>query len=430
MKNNPTKQLDLSINNKRHYQKYWLLLAIIPLYILFKNLQEFAVNLPNMDDYDSILNFIAEWKNGSASQKFFLLFKQHNEHRIFSSRLIYVLCYLITGGINFITLIYIANLHLLLIAGVLIYFTFKILKKHWELVTILIAMCVFDLSSYENSNFAMSGMANYGVITFFLLSLFCYSKKNRLWLIPAVLLHFVCTFSGGSGMIGGLGLLVFILLSEKDKMKTIVVILANLIFDVLYFVGFVKVDNGLKGKNWSDMFNFFMKLSAAHFDYDNRFTIAIFLILVLCIAVFLTWKKNKSIKTDVAAFVGVLFFLLTTIASISVFRSGGKEGIDHDSYASRYLILSHLLAISVFIILFHAIQSEKIKWVVFGVFALISIKSYQLNYQYGLDGFERTHDRLIRVKYYYPDEKVAKKIATDVCNKNIYCIEKNREENQ
>ncbi len=430
MKNNSMKQVDLSINNKKSYQKFWLFLALIPLYILLKNVQAFSVNLPNMDDYDSILKFIADWKTGSASQKLFLLFKQHNEHRILSSRLIYVLSYLITGGINFVTLIYFANLQLIILAIILVYFTSNILKRHWGLMAILIAMCVFDLSSYENSGFAMSGMANYGVIAFFFMSLFCYSKQNSLWLLPAILFHFICTFSGGSGMIGGLGLLVFVLLSEKNLTKTISVVIANIVFDVLYFVDFTKVDNGLKGKNLTDMFDFFMKLSAAHFDYDNRFSIAIILFLVLIVAIFLTWKKNKSIKTDAAAFISILFFLLATIASISVFRSGGKEGIDHDSYSSRYLILSHLLAITVFVILFFAIPSEKIRWVLFGVFSLITIKSYQLNYQYGVDGFERTHDRLLRVKYYYPDEKTAEKIATDVCAKNIYCIEENREENQ
>lgn len=67
------------------FTKYFSLtisFAVIGFY--FYQILQYVYNFPLYDDYETILRFLIEWeKTSSLSQKFSLLFQQHNEHRVF-----------------------------------------------------------------------------------------------------------------------------------------------------------------------------------------------------------------------------------------------------------------------------------------------------------------------------------------------------------
>jgi hypothetical protein len=114
------------------------------------------------------------------------------------------------------------------------------------------------------------------------------------------------------------------------------------------------------------------------------------------------------------------------MATVALFRSGGKEGVDHDSYGSRYLIYPHLLALLCFIVVCYKLKETQYKWIILSIISIFFIKAYKSNYEYGENGFARTNYRLLNTNYYYPDSNYAKKIAIESCQKGIYCIEENR----
>src|SRR5258708_39967878 len=112
----------------------WIFLPVIPYFvILLRN----APNIPIMDDYEVILSFLSNWKQAGFGERMALLFSQSNEHRMLTSRLIYVLYYSLFGNINFRTLIFMADLQLVVIALISVYFIRRCLGRHWKIIACL-----------------------------------------------------------------------------------------------------------------------------------------------------------------------------------------------------------------------------------------------------------------------------------------------------
>lgn len=97
----------------------WIFLPAVPYFVVV--LQN-APNVPIMDDYDAILAFLNNWRGADLMGKLSLLFQQYNEHRLLHSRIVYVLYYSLFGNVDFRNLILLADLQLVIIASVSVYF--------------------------------------------------------------------------------------------------------------------------------------------------------------------------------------------------------------------------------------------------------------------------------------------------------------------
>ena len=429
-----------NVSNTRPFNIVLATLSLIPLYLLFSLIKEYSLNLPFLDDYDAILNFLNSWDN--SNNKIELLFSQHNEHRIFSSKIIYLLYYFLFHKINFLVIIILGNLQLLSIAGLLSYFSIKFLDKNWGIAMLIISICLFDPSNYDNNNFAMAGMQNYGVVLFFLASLFFYTKtlENKYAIFWSVFFQFLCAFSSGSGIIGGFILVLFNLIYGNKK-SLITSVVSFIVFTSAYFYSYHSAPSTLTGKSIGDAIYFFLNLSGSHFGYEDRVVISI---LSICILIFLSFfKRGLLFEKKIGAIFALLAFIILSMGTASLFRSGGKEGIEHDSYASRYLIYPHLFTALIFLLLCYKLKEYKYNRIILLTLSLLFIKAYKSNYEYGENGFARTNYRLLNLvqsesglsntgyrlsntNYYYPDSNFAKKIAIESCQKGIYCIEENR----
>jgi hypothetical protein len=186
--------------NKTYLDVFGWVIIFIPAFIYLYNVWTYAVNIPSNDDYYAILDFLCRYKNTQGADKFFLLFSLHNEHRILSSRIVYVLYYCIFGHINFRHIIFIDNFQLLLAFCVLLVFIKRCLRRYWFIASFVSGLCFFDLSNWENADFAMAGLQNYGIILWFMLSLLFYSMPGRKYLIAGLLFQIVCIYSSGNGI--------------------------------------------------------------------------------------------------------------------------------------------------------------------------------------------------------------------------------------
>src|SRR5438477_7239351 len=65
------------------------LLAVLPIAVIVRLISEYAVNVPYGDEW-SLLPLFAKWHDHQLT--FANLFRQHNEHRIFFPKLIYLTC--------------------------------------------------------------------------------------------------------------------------------------------------------------------------------------------------------------------------------------------------------------------------------------------------------------------------------------------------
>jgi len=400
-----------------------ILPALIPIILYYSVISENALNLPYLDDWDAILKFLVNFTNGSFTNKLSLLFSQQNEHRILSSRILYVFYKSIFGTINFKYLIYIGNAQLIVILSVLTYFLRKHVVPYFGLPILVLSFCLFDLSNYENADWAMASAQNYGVIMFFILSIFFYSLNKRCSIYLAVFFQFICAFSSGNGIMAGLAIILFTLLN-KEKTKILVSIVSFVIFSALYFFHYHSVPNQTMGKSALTMLEYFLGLSGAHFGRDYRNVIAI--ILYLSIPCLFIVNKRFAIKKDMLPFIPILLFVVASISTTSILRSGGKLSIEQGSYTIRYLIYPHLLAGILFCLLAIRVASSKYKLIFVLIAAIFYIKGYKENYSYGDSGFTRINTRLTTIRYNYPDTIAAKKIDADACKNGIYCIGDNR----
>ena len=350
---------------------------------------------------------------------------QHNEHRIAVSRGIYVLYYSITNKINFITLGFIANLQLVVIFSILVYFSSKFIKNTWPIISIFIALCIFDATNYENSMMSMAGMANYGVIMLFLISLFSYSCNPKHYLIIAIAFQILCVFSNGNGIIGSL-VLIFYCIAIKNKIKIISSSITFISTGLVYFINYHKTENNHSGESISAILEFFLRLIGGHFGRDHRIITAIgVLILVLFLIYFLIPKIKKGDKESFH-FLELTIFIILSIGSVAVFRSAEESKIEALSYSSRYLIYPHLYAAILIILIAYVVEKTKVKWIAISIVGFVYIRSYTENYKFGSQMFEIYRNRVISNEYHYPIKEKAAKIGFKACEKKIYCLEENR----
>lgn len=383
----------------------------------------YASNIPVLDDYDAILNFLNNFKAAGFGQKLLLLISQHNEHRLLHSRLLYVAYYGITGNINFRNIIFIGDLQLLAVALISTYFIRKSGGKYWKLIAFIWSLCIFDLNTYEAGNMAMFGVQSFGVIMLFFGSVFLYDLNNRKYLAPAALLQAVTIFSSGNGIVASL----FITLSTlpgNDRVKKIVSIATTLVFAPLYFIGYA---NGASADterhtpfNIGNAVIYFVKMGGAHFSFDYSLAFGIPLFATLLAAFPYRSLRRPATLWPILCIAG---FSIVSMLTIAVFRSD----LDNAQFqTSRYQIYPQLLAATACLFVMLKMENKRPQLAVSIILLLIIFKSYAGNYSFGKLGFERTKNRSELYDYWYPDKKRAKLIIRAACESGIYCLDDER----
>lgn len=388
----------------------WIFLPAIPYFVVV--LQN-APNVPIMDDYDAILAFLNNWRGADLMGKLSLLFQQYNEHRLLHSRIVYVLYYSLFGNVDFRNLILLADLQLVIIASVSVYFIRKYAGKYWRMIAFLWTLCIFDLNTYESGSIAMYGMQNYGVIMLFFASLFLYDKSNK-WLAAAAMLQALCIFSSGNGMIGAFFIVLFTLRSG-DKLKKMVSILTAAICIPLYFLHYEFISQPDKEPfSISRVSVYFIRMSGAPFDFDNSLCFGL-LILAGLIAL-LVIRPAKAPWPMLC----ILGFALASMGTSSLFRACLK---DAQFQTSRYLIYPQLLIAVACLLVWLKMEKMQYKWAVLTVIAVGMLRIYSSNFEFGKLGFMRTTARAKAYIYWHPHKEAAKQISDSACQSGIYCLE-------
>lgn len=396
------------------------IILFLPTIIYFVLIANYAVNIPFMDDYAAVLDFLCQFKETSGLEKLTILFVQHGEHRILSSRIIYVLCDMIGGEISFRTLIFIGNAQLLITFIIAISFIRKCFPDNWFIPSCIFSICLFDLSNSENAYFAMACMQNYGIFFLLSASLFFYNKEGY-YIIPAILFQVICIFSSGNGIVASLCIIIFNLLN-KNKVKSISSILVSLIFSPLYFIHYYTPSSALPVTDIHKIFNYFMRFVSGHF-YGQFWGIKTIISIVILsgLIILLPVKRRLYVKRQHVYFIVMLLFVLSSIGLTSIFRCRYS-----DIPASRYMIYPHFLTAILFIFIFIKLEQKKI-FTPFMIIVLgIMIINYIPNFIDGKKAFIDQHNMLTTTDYTYPDKILAKTISEHSCKLKIYCIDNHR----
>jgi hypothetical protein len=401
------------------------LLIAFPIIIYFSFIQKYALNIPHWDDFDAILLFMNKFKVGTTGEKFALLFSQHNEHRIFSSRVVYVLYYYVFHTINFRYLIFINGVILLAVYLLLVHVARKMLPSLWYVAALALSICLFDLNNYENADFAMAGMQNYGIFFFFIYSMYFYSKKADFYLLFAILFQIICVFSSGNGAVASFFIVLFTFMN-KNAWKRIFSTVVLLVTTPLYYISYHKGTSDFFTSDPAKFVPYFLHSLGAHFSFTLGVLAALVLLLLFVLVFPVTYGKNEKrfeIKPETPLFICLALFVFSSLGVMSIFR--GNLPIE-GSYASRYFIYTHTIVAIIFLFFLHKFQNKtSLNRITIGAMIILCF-IYVKNHSDGASGFESFYNQMKAEGYDYPNASVAKEITDESCRLKIYCIEEAR----
>lgn len=214
---------------------YWagLGLAALPVVYYFGVLGWFAYDMPYMDDYPSLVDFLNKLPAASASERWRLLLEQNNFHRIVWVKGVAWLMYTLTGQVSFTGLQYIGSAALLLI-GWLLYRSFSNQHPTQQWLFLPVLFFLFQFQYWNNTFWAMASMSNLWTPAWALLAFWLSNRRREIW---ALGIGLVALLTVGNGI-----LVLPLLLASflfRNQFRWAVVTLAVLIpAYALYFSGY------------------------------------------------------------------------------------------------------------------------------------------------------------------------------------------------
>ena len=322
----------------------------------------FALNVPKWDDF-ALIHTISEF-NASSSwfSKIQLLFKQHNEHRIFFTRVLSLLDYFIFGELNFVHLMFLGGLGIYGILGLLA-FTIRYSTQKYG-VFILISLFWLSFAFYENTFWGMASIQNFWIITWVLSALFMivFRPKNT---ISPFIFSILAIYTSGNGLLILPIIAWFYLENKLYRQLRIWMIFAGGVISLYFFdyvsppsiaaypmeiIEFIKAIFIMAGSMIEGLPN--------HSALDTQMMVfGILLFLGSCFIIITHLVKSwvqKQVLTPMENFIflGLLFTILTVImVSYSRVQVSGSFSLS----LSRYKVYSTLL-IS-FLLLFISIKT-------------------------------------------------------------------------
>lgn len=215
---------------------------LFPFIIFCFFLSYFAVDVPQGDDFELVLHFLSKYfsTGDNYKEKLSLLTAQFVEHRLFYTRLVVLLQYLLTGQVSFYLIILIGNLSLV---GILAVFGRQLqMAGHTLYYLFPISLLLFQpCYSYDGVLWPAATLAYNSVSFFAILTIHWLSgrRKSHFWL--AILCAALCTYTFGNGiliLLVGAGLLVV----QKRWKELFIWTLVATVIAFIYFTGYEKIE--------------------------------------------------------------------------------------------------------------------------------------------------------------------------------------------
>lgn len=388
---------------------------VIVISLYYTNVDKFAVDLPNQDDYMAILNYLCIYHKSDFGEKIALLFSPHNEHRLLFSRIVFIIEDALSHHISFRHLIFVDFSLLVLIYAGLVLLIKRCLPNSWQYAAVICAFCLFNLNNYENAENVTAGMFNYSVILLLLLSIISYSKADYKFIVLGVVAQVFCIYSGGNGVIGALFIFLYTAFSG-NKMKIIASGIVFLVCVPLYYLNAPDRVAAL-GAETTTIIKIF--LTAIGGSFGLQYALVIGVMLIVSYIILMPIRGILKIEKNALPLICIAGFAFASLAAMSYFR---RTVPIEFATSSRYLIYSHLLYVIAVVFMFYRVDKMKLHLAVV-VFTAIS---YLLTYNPGTVLFEGFRNTVKGTDFYFPNKEYAKQITDESCKLKIYCIEEAR----
>lgn len=175
-------------------------IALVPVaYVLCRALLV-SRNVAYWDELDTALLLLLRLDNGASWQEVLAqLFALGNEHRTFTSRLLFATSYWTTGTVNFAIIGAIGNLFICSLCGLLVYFAGSTVRRVY--MGVLLAFLLFQLEHYENFQWSGASIDHFQVVLLAGASLIGLSRGTRAGWLAATLFAILATFTLAHGIV-------------------------------------------------------------------------------------------------------------------------------------------------------------------------------------------------------------------------------------
>lgn len=339
---------------------FLLVLAAIltPVAVYLRVWDYYAVNIAKWDDHILKLTLLDYINASGISEIVSILNVQHNEHRIFLTRLLAILDYAWFGQLDYKHLMFAGNMLLLLV----IVLWWRLLKHNEKSLFALLPVALLwpTLAHWENMYWGMAAIQNFGVVTLVAVCLYWSVRGPWGYYAGGLLLGTVAAFSSGNGLMA-LPIATVLLFLSRSNLRGAIAAGTSVVVIALYFWGYTQPDYNAKvpASAWM-LFKGFMAFIGSFaevFPVKGRqdtsviFGCILFLVSVSIVSATLFRLIRNQYKHDFAritdAFcLGLLLFILGTAMVVVWGRAG--SGLDV-LMTSRYKIYSFLLLITAYL---------------------------------------------------------------------------------
>jgi hypothetical protein len=416
------------MKNSEIVRKIFVVVILFLPVIFYSFIQyKFSINIPLLDDYDAILNFLNNYIDSETiTDKIELIFSQHNEHRIVFTRVVVLLQYYISGHVNFSILAFLGNLAWYLTIF-LVFLQFKKLNLP-QFYFLPIPYLAFQIYHYSVS-WSMMSLQNYYVLLFALCSFYFLTEKNNLFV--SIVFSILATFTSGSGFLSIFIIIFYLILEKKWKQLITMVILSCLVL-IIYFYNYNKLGHTLiiRFKDLGIMALYFFSFLGSFIKFKWA-AIIIGIAIVISYIYFVYKKYYITYKLFLLVF---SFVILTAFLLLIARYSLGFE----QALSSRYTIYSLIFLIIMYLFILNILSKKSaINMLILSKFSIaitiVAIFYFLSMNIYNYPKLQKEYNKLISgVSDYislnsnnglgYPDKGRAMDILNESKTKQVYNI--------
>jgi hypothetical protein len=321
------------------------ILIAIPIILFLTVCMRGVVNVPLMDDYDAILQFLATYRGepNAVAKVWWVLTSQHTQYKLIIPHTIVVFEYMWTGHVNFAVLQWIGN-GMMLITGYLLWILLartgrSMRERIWLFVPV--AWILFAPQYFETVDWAMGGLQNLTVVPAAMAALMLLTRnKPAAFAWACIFLSLAIACSGNGFMVGALGALLLVATRRWWRILTWcgVTLAGALLYGVHYSMNGALSPPGVK------LFLLNLLITPLVFlgSPANVWPVAMVAGGVLVVAFALLMRRDWY-RREPASFAIALFILLSALL-VAMGRYGLTGGT-----ASRYRIYSLLFVCTLWI---------------------------------------------------------------------------------
>ncbi len=327
-------------------------LIVLPAVIFYSSLFSHLVNLPILDDYDALLQFLNQVVRANGMTRFWLfLVAQHNEYKLFFGNGVALAQIAVLGHVSFAQLWVLGDSAVLVLA-LLLWRMF--LPGEKDLVKRLayfvpVAWLLFQLEYWETLNWAMAGLQNLWVIVFCLGAIICLQGRTRKAYSGAVILYVLGIAASGNGfLLLPLGLTILVIQRRFARTAGWLAVSGACIAAYAYHYNPMSSQAEPGGSVFSTLLHFRPDYAIAFVGNagavasDSKTSAWVSLTLGTCLLLFFGWlvKRGYPRRNPLVSY--CVLFLLMTAVGVAGLRS--EFGL-LQSLESRYTIYGILLVI-------------------------------------------------------------------------------------